>query len=203
MEKIQKVKNKLVSQNISGIALDIDDTLSWTVHFWFSEMVKNFGNPENMSIDELIEKYKYSFNVPYWQSNEALEWVSEKVKSNELQKMLPLMGDADVQVDRIHKIIPVIAYITVRPESVKDGTEFWLRKYSFPKAEIICRPDDIPHSEGNKWKAEVLNDLYPQVVGIVDDNPALAENLVEGYKGTVYKFENNWDEIYEMLKLKY
>lgn len=65
-----------------GIAVDIDETLSWTVGYWVEQMQEKFGNPEKLSIKEMIEKYRYTQNIPYWQSAEALKWIDENVFEN-------------------------------------------------------------------------------------------------------------------------
>ena len=38
----------LVQINETGLGVDIDETLSWTVGRWAKEMQKLFGNPENL-----------------------------------------------------------------------------------------------------------------------------------------------------------
>lgn len=48
-----------------GLAVDIDETLSWTLKYWVEKMAEKFGNPENLSVLEIIKKYRYSQNVPY------------------------------------------------------------------------------------------------------------------------------------------
>lgn len=88
----------------------------------------------------------------------------------------------------------IAAYITIRPISVATGTQEYLGAYGFPPAPIILRPDDIAHSDGNKWKAEVLHLLHPKIRGIVDDNRKLVSSLVPGYSGKVYVFGYSGDE---------
>lgn len=154
-------------------------------------MLEKFGNPENLSIKDLIAKYRYTQNVPYWQTPEALEWMESKRKDNELQEQLPLIEESDKMVQKIDEIIPIVGYITIRPRSVLSGTRNWLNKHSFPKVDILARPSDIHSSEGNQWKAEVLLFLYPQVLGIIDDSPSVVEKLSKEYKGTVYLYDSN------------
>lgn len=177
-----------------GLAVDIDETLSWTVGHLMERMQEKFGNPENLSVKEIIEKYRYTQNVPYWQSVEALEWVKENIHSNELQEELPLIEEANTYLNKINQIIPISAYITVRPASILSGTQKWLDKHGFPKAEIICRPLDVAHTDGNKWKAEVLKELYPNVLGIIDDNVKLLEYLGKDYRGIVFSYDHDFIE---------
>lgn len=197
----------------TGLAVDIDETLSWTIGHWVAQLQTNFGNPENLSVKEIIEKYRYTQHVPYWQSAEALQWIDDKIHSNEEQKNLPLIEDADIYLNKINLLIPITAYITVRPESVMSGTKDWLKKHKLPEAPIICRPNDVGHGSGNQWKAGVLKKIYPQVIGIIDDNAKLVKFLEPDYKGVVFLYDHttidsslniipcpNWLHVYEEIK---
>lgn len=175
----------------TGLAVDIDETLSWTIGYWIEEMQIKFGNPENLTIREMIEKYRYTQNVPYWQHEEALQWVDEKINSNETQESLPLIEGSSAYLNRINQIIPIVAYITIRPKRVIDGTKNWLAKHNFPSAPVICRPNELVHSNGNEWKAKVLKELYPKVQGIIDDNAKLLQFLSPDYKGRVFMYEHH------------
>ena len=212
-KSVEILKSHLKSNNLKGIALDIDETLSWTIGWWVERMQKFFGNPENLTVVEMVEKYKLTQNVPYWQTKEALEWMEIHREDNELQKDLPLIHSADNSVKEINKIIPILAYITVRPESVITGTKEWLRKHGFPEAEIIARPKIIAHNDGNRWKADVLEYLSPEIAGIIDDNPGVIENLNSNYKGKIFLFNNsitnhqenvitcpNWQSVIKSIK---
>ena len=42
-----------------GLGVDIDETLSWTVGYWMEEMQKLFGNPESLSVRDMVAKYRY------------------------------------------------------------------------------------------------------------------------------------------------
>lgn len=196
-----------------GLAVDIDETLSGTIGYWVTTMQEKFGNPENLSVKEVIEKYRYTQNVPYWQSAEALAWIDQKIHSNELQEELPLIEDADIYLKKIAKIIPIAAYITVRPEVVLSGTQNWLNKHHLPQAPIICRPPNIAHQDGNAWKADTLSKLYPQVLGIIDDNAKLLEYLPADYQGVVFLYDHHetnsqlkvtpcphWPQVYSAIK---
>ncbi len=195
---------------LQGLALDIDETLSKTNIFWIESLSELFGNPENLTPKELAAKYRYTQNVPYWQSQEALDWMESARNSNNFQEQIPLIEDAHHTVQKINTIIPIIAYLTARPISVADGTQRWLDRHGFPKAQLITRPNEVPSSDGNLWKAKVLQDMYPDVIGIVDDNSLLVDNLSSDYKGVVFLYDNiqhqrkdikvipceHWDDVY-------
>jgi len=209
IKSVVDLKNKLISQKIRGLALDIDETLSFTIGLMAEKLIEGVGNPENLTAFEIARKYKHTDKIPYWQNDLSKKILFDFINSNEMQKDIPLMENAKEVVNRINKVIPIVAYITVRPEIILEGTKFWLDKHGFPEAELIAKPMDIDRSDGNKWKAGVLDYLYPQVMGIVDDNPGLADFLSKDYQGTVYLYNNteinrtdikiiaceNWEEV--------
>jgi hypothetical protein len=206
---------KLPKITREGIALDIDETLSDTISYWVFEMQRKFGNPENLSVKEMIVKYRYAQNVPYWQTSEAMSWAEDQRNSNELQTKLQLIKDADAYVKKINKIIPIVAYISIRPDTVIGGTQAWLDKHGFPKAPVICRPKDIPTERGSEWKARVLEKLYPKVRGIIDDNSSVLKFINKDYKGTIFLYDHkkpvpsnvntihckDWPEVYSNVKV--
>lgn len=200
-----------------GLALDIDETLSDTNIFWFTKLSELFGSPEGLSPREIAAKYRYSQNVPYWQTGEALAWMEAARHGNEIQTILPLIEDALHTVEAIHRIVPIVAYVTARPESVREGTLTWLRTHGFPEAPLIMKPQDIPTDEGVRWKAAILTEQYPHIMGIVDDHPGLVEALPPLYAGTVFLYNFNspvvtnlsvvvcplWSDVYAAVQQQY
>ena len=190
MSEYKDLKNKLKKQGVRGLALDIDETLSFTAQYWVSYLSEKFGNPENLSPKEIIQKYRIVHHYPYWRSEEALLWMENARNSNELQKELPLIENANQIVNKINKIIPIACYLTARPHAVKEGTKHWLGKHGFPKAEVLTRPEDMTYEEATgSWKSKVLEELYPQVLGIVDDNASVIENLSKDYEGYIFLYD--------------
>lgn len=182
------LKRKLRLSGEKGLALDIDDTLSLTIDYLVEEYFKKLGNPENLNSRELMKKYNHTNNVPYWQSEVKKEIIKNINNSAEFHRNLPLIKNADKTVQEINKTIPIVAYITARPTIISQATIFWLKKYNFPKATIIFRPKNIKSEDGSQWKAKILKYLYPEVIGIVDDNPGLVNFFDKKYKGIVYLY---------------
>jgi len=170
------------------IAVDIDETLAWTVGHWVKQMQILFGNPEQLSVQEMVDKYRYTQNIPYWQSKEILAWAEEQKQSNRDQLDIPLIENSNTVLQEIHNIIPIKAYISIRPQRVFLGTKKWLEKYHFPQADIILRPDEIPHTEGNQWKASLLAKIFPSINIVMDDNPKRMEYFPSSYQGTILFF---------------
>lgn len=191
--KVQELKTELEEQNVRGIAVDIDETLSNTVKWWFSRMLEIFGNPENLDWLGVYEKYRHSSKVPYWQTEEAKIWMEERRMDNAMQTELEVIENSLETVHEINEIVPVVAYITARPEQVISGTKEWLELHGFPEASIISRPNDVPIQVGNKWKANVMRELYPYVQGIIDDNVDFPLEFSDDYKGKVYIYNYESD----------
>lgn len=190
--QITEFKQRLKDAGIKGLALDIDETLSWTVGYWMEMIIKIFGNPaEGLTVHELVEKYRYTFNVPTWDREEVRNWVEDAIHSEELHEEIPLIENANTMVQKINEIIPIVAYITARPESITEVTKRWLAKHNFPMAELIMKPVDVPVFEGSKWKAGVLQYLAPEVLGIIDDNPHLPEHIGFDYPGIIFLYNNS------------
>ena len=214
-QEVRDFKRKLVAGKRRGIVLDIDDTLSWTIGSWVEQLQQRFGNPENLSVKEMSIKYKYALDAPYWQTREVWEWVEMTREDNQMQENLTLIEGASDYVKKIQALLPIVGYLTIRPRSVLDGTYKWLKKYNFPRVEVLARPAEVPSAEGDKWKAEVLDFLYPQVQGIVDDKMAVVEYLPKDYQGTIFLYDNEtaevknikvipckaWPEVYAQIKL--
>ena len=177
---------------MKGLAVDIDCTLSNTNVYWIKILKAKFGNVGNLTTYEIIQKYTYASKVPQWQTDEAKKYMTHLREDSDAQFNLPLIKGADKWVRRINKLIPIKAYLTMRPKLVHNGTKRWLEKYGFPKAKIISRPNKITHEGGNKWKADKLMSLYPDISGIIDDNPFFIDALGRNYKGIIFLYKNDY-----------
>ncbi|OGH07753.1 MAG: hypothetical protein A2171_02560 [Candidatus Levybacteria bacterium RBG_13_35_9] len=217
MNKITVFKSRLKKSKIRGLALDIDETISHTAKYWVDVLTVKFGNPEGLTAREIFRKYRRIQEYPHWKTKEALEWMEWAKQADEIQQDIPLIENANHIVNKIHKIKPIVCYITARPDIILPGTKKWLDKHGFPKAEIITSSKSIGHIEASKLKVDLLIKLYPEVVGIVDDNLRLIEDLPSSYKGTLflYDIEDNisdreniiscatWEEVYKQIKIRF
>jgi hypothetical protein len=198
MKEARNLKVDLQQRGLTGLALDIDETLSDTGPHWWQHMVK-FHAPTGLTMEEVLERYQYIERVPAWQSDAAREYMRQGMESNEFQETIPLLHESNTMVAKLNKVVPVVAYITARPEVVRTGTERWLTAHGFPKAPVILRADKLGHdyiATKNQWKAEVLRELYPEVLGIVDDNPGLPDELAKvGYEGKLFVYGSQMQEI--------
>jgi len=216
-QQIIDFKQKLAFENKQGLVLDLDETLSYTIGYWIEQLQKKFGNPEHLSVKKMVDKYRYAQNVSYWQTSTALEWMENAREDNKIQESLSLIDSANYFVNKINSIIPIVGYLTTRPRTVMPGTLKWLAKNNFPEVKVLARPSEISSSEGDSWKAVVLNFLYPEVQGIIDDKSFIAESLPPDYKGIFFLYNSHttkqknikvipcktWFDVYTQVKLTY
>jgi len=160
------------TNHTSGLALDIDDTLSWTCREWAECLHAEFGNPENLTPQEFVDRYRLTQHAPYFQRDDILVRIREMCFDPAFHDGVAVIEDALPALKKIEKIIPIGAYLTARPESVRASTQQWLSRHNFPEAELIMCPDERPLGTAGEWKAQVLEESYPGIVGIVDDNPS-------------------------------
>lgn len=212
---IVALKHRLKQKRLKGLALDIDDTLARSGDAWIQGVQAKFGNPENLTVEQIKQKYRYSYNAPYWNSPAVRQW-EEGVRYNEGWHLaLPLIKNANHIVNQVHHLVPVVVYLTARPKALLSATRGWLVKHGFPKAEIVYRPTSVRLPVSLAWKAEVLEYLYPQVSGMVDDHPQLAKDLSKNYRGVLYLYDyhdqaprgdinivpcKNWNEVLKKIQ---
>lgn len=183
---VSELKASLINSGCRGLVLDIDETLSATNVAWFRKLEKQFGNPDSRPLKDLIAEYHLAEHVPFWQTEEALEWMQQQRDDPKAQDDLPLVPGAVEGVHALRKVIPIVGYCTVRPVNTDEDTIEWLRENGFPDLPVVAKPVDVPFSEGNKWKAAALHELWPEVMGIVDDNPMVPSFAGKDYPGTIY-----------------
>jgi hypothetical protein len=174
---------------LSGIALDIDDTLSWTCREWVSILFKEFGNPENLTSHEFAKKYRLLENAPYFQRADVLARCLEICVDESNYHSIRPIEEAGLAIQGLEHIVLIAAYLTARPESLRRATGEWLKKYGFPEAELIMNPHEFSIEKKGSWKQDALIKLYPRIAGIIDDNPSVCDNLPADYPGVVFLYE--------------
>jgi hypothetical protein len=215
MHTIDSLKAHLHTQDAPGLALDIDDTLCVTGRIWYDELKRVAGDP-GLTFEEMWKQYSGRFQqAPAWKDHPAVAtWIHEMINSHDHYAALIPWEKAKERVWDVNGIVPIRAYVTMRSLSVLDATQAWLDAHGFPKAPILSRPIDIPNLEMHAWKARALEELYPHLVGIVDDDPHVIRQLKPGYQGTVFLFGEaerpredinvvcckNWDEVYARVQ---
>ncbi len=185
MYDLQSLKEKLRTSP-PGLALDIDDTLSQTWAYWGKEMLQRFGNPEGLTWEEIRHKYRRCENVPYWQTDEARAWMEASRRGGDYYEELERIHGSHECIYRIQEHLPIHLYLTARSIEMLDVTKAWLAKHGYPDVEVISRPLDVPYEDTYRWKSSVLMELYPSIVGIVDDDANLPSHVPAEYPGVIY-----------------
>lgn len=175
---------------LTGLALDIDDTLSWTCREWADLLLTEFGNPENLSKHEFEKKYRLLENAPYFQRDDILARCRELCMDTDSYHWLPPIEGALHAIMEIEKVVPIVAYITARPELLRDTTSAWLETHGFPKAELHMNPEEFSFQRKGNWKQEVLEKLYPRITGIIDDHFNICNALSDDYPGVVFLYRH-------------
>jgi len=181
-------QNRVKVKERIGLLLDIDNTLSATSKSFFSFLAERFGVPDGETVESLFARYQYSWRVPMWQTRE-IEEVSDSLEySNSHHQNMEVIEEARQGVSMLRGMIPIVAYITTRPEVLRNATEKWLAKNGFPLAPVVMRPDSLHRKSGNAWKVEQVKTLFKDSIGIVDDHHDVGRGLADDYDGTVFIF---------------
>ena len=190
------LKEVLVKSDTNGICLDIDDTIAATNVFFARKYNSLFGNPESLSPEEIIAKYRYVTDVPYWQDPIKKNMMEEGFQLGEHIHFSPPISEAREAVLEIDKTIPIALYLTGRPCRFYNPTCAWLDQHEFPQRGIIMKPErnlleKLKVVEENEWKARLLEFLFPEIVGTIDDNPGIARVISSDYKGLIFLYSHN------------
>lgn len=176
-------------KNIWWLAVDLDETVAATVNYMLEQIFAMFGNEEWLSVDDNVKKYQYAQNIPHTRIEDIKAWINVMKFDNDFHIRLPLLWNCNEILAQINEIIPIKAYITARPEAVRQWTQTWLDKHWFPQAELIMKPDVLAYSENDQnRKANTLKKLYPEISGIIDDHQWLVSQLAPDYQWTFYLF---------------
>ncbi len=168
------------------LAVDIDDATADTVHHFARLLDERYGNPEGLTPDELVKKYRIIPAMGFWQTPKVLEWLNAQAADNDAQFAVPPVAGAVEALQKLSGHFEIL-YISSRPEIVREGTERWLARNAFPKGKLILRTQ-YDDKNGNAWKAKIIEEKYPDSAGIIDDNPEIIPEFTRHYKGVVYLF---------------
>jgi len=202
--------------DLERLVVDIDCTLSDTRQAYFRALTPLFS-PPGTDWKELMERYRYSTNVPEWQTPEAQAWIERFRNDPQAQEDLLVYPGAQEGIIELQTVIGLYAYLSARPGTVREATRRWIEKNKFPSKPLILKPEQCREND-SEWKARQLMQLYErnQVSGIIDDDRNLGEILIaKRYQGTVFVLEGiappheriipcrNWIEVVEKVKERY
>lgn len=180
-------------QGKRGLACDLDNVVTDTTPKVFEIIDNTFPRPDydkKLSLQQLLHKYTHSRNIPYWTTKEALEFQNYLVHSPEFYNDLPLLPQAIESLHEINETIPIICYLTARPEVAKEVSEEYLKRHNAPVAPVILRPSNSDNHgfvySNNVWKASFVKSVK-NIVGLIDDERDLV-HLLTDYNGALFVF---------------
>jgi len=192
-KQIKQIKNK----STAGIFLDIDDTICATNLYIARLFNEQYGNSEKLSPEEIVMRYRYPDKVPSWQTPIVTKRQNEIFDSGRHMHFYPVVDRSLEYFLRIDSIIPILGYLTGRPDRFHKTTTRWLSKQGFPKRQVIMRPENsfIPEfglENGFHWKARILESL-PNILGTIDDSFGITSYLPKNYPGTIFLYSHGED----------
>ena len=172
------------------LAVDLDETVAWTVGHWMARLLKEFPIEGSPSVEQLIREHRFAQNVPDWRANsEALQRMQEFRSCPDLHRELPIIPGSAEALRRLESFFS-FEYLTMRNELVLDATKEWLALHKFPTGDVTVCPSETPLEQKTSWKARVLELRYPDLVGIIEDHPDVVRSLPADYKGTVFFYSH-------------
>lgn len=207
-------KKQIKNKSLTGILLDIDDTICATNLYIARLFNEQYGNAEGLSSKEIVAKYRYPSNVPSWQIPRIIKEQDDIFNRGLHIPFCQAVDQSLKYVSRINSIIPISGYLTSRPDKFYKITLQWLLKQGFPKKPIIMRPgnsfDELGLENGFHWKAKMLESLS-NVLGAIDDSLGITNYLPSNYQGIIFLYSHGeqtprfpftrncptWKEVYE------
>lgn len=177
--------------SVPTLAVDLDETVAWTVGHWIGRLLKEFPIEGSPSVEQLIEQHRFAERVPEWKANPAaLERMQQFRCCPDLHRELPIIPGSVEALRRLESLFS-FEYLTMRNELVLDATKDWLTRHNFPAGEVTVCPSETPLEQKTSWKARVLELRYPDLVGIIEDHPSVVQSLPADYQGTVFFYSHS------------
>jgi 5'(3')-deoxyribonucleotidase len=156
------------------LVCDIDEVLadSWSAHL--EHLNSYFGR--NFTPDE-VAPFGFVQNFPGWEDKEELQRITKILRQDpEFILSHQVIEGALKGIWNLTKIGQLLAYITTRPASTSQATLKWLETNGFPKAPVVCLPDEYLLTLFEwEWKRRKIEEIRPDLV--IEDNIPLAEEL--------------------------
>jgi len=187
---LQTIIAQLQSQP-TGLAFDIDDTLSSTSDGYFDLLNQNHPAPTYLTKELFRKKYALTGEVTHWRSiQDAFDLLISKVNCPKFHYQLPPFPNAVYHANILNEHNLFSCYLTARKEDMRELTQRWLNEHNFPQKPLIMRPDNIDFlSKHKEWKADTLYALHPYVTGLIDNDTRILSHLQQqNYPGSLYLF---------------
>ncbi len=176
----------------SGLAIDIDDSLSETTAAFIERLSQDFPPPTGMHITVESAKRHYALNGEpiYWGGlPEARLLYKTMAYDPAFHRTFSPMKGAREGIQLLEEAGLVSCYVTARTDDMEQETREWLEEHGFPQKPIMLRDRTIADLHHTTWKAMVLERLYPIVSGALDDNTGIARHAERlQYRGKFFLF---------------
>lgn len=186
------------SVDARGIFVDIDDTISETSKYIIDTLNYEFGNDEKLPNKKILEEYHFFSKLDCRKIKKIINRIDDIYMNGEFTTNLEPVEDSLEGIVTIDKFIPIIGYMTARPDNFLDDTESWLDRNGFPKLPIIMRPREMLSGDTHvknrsQWKANLL-EKYRNSFGIIDDDENISKFISTDYHGKIflYNSKNNF-----------
>ena len=154
----------------------------------YPEVRRAIVEDRDLTIDEMVKKYTFAKDVPYWGGNAGIHSRLVEIRTNPEEILqVPPIASAIESLNRIHERVPVKCYFSTRPQSLWAATSEWLKQNGFPQAELILTPDDVPNREADQWKVDLISKRL-DISGIIDNSNEVVSLFPDDYHGIVFHF---------------
>ncbi len=186
---LQTIIAQLQSQP-TGLAFDIDDTLSSTSDGYFDLLNLTHPAPTYLTKELFRKKYARTGEVTHWRSiQDAYDLLISKVNCPQFHYELSPFPHAIEQTTILNNHNFFACYLTARKEDMRELTQRWLDEQGFPKKPLIMRDNTIEFSNHTQWKTAALHSLYPYIQGLIDNDARILSHLQQrSYPGNLYLF---------------
>jgi hypothetical protein len=169
-------------------AVDLDETVFNTVLVWMELLSDQFGGHGGLTPRELVCAYRHTNEVPAWKGREDVEaFMVRARRDHDIHVKLPLIEGAVEGLQALASWADLV-YLTMRPEEVREATQQAIILNQLPDGQVIMPDIGMPLADRPRWKGTLLHEMYPSLVGIVDDSPDVVQKIPDGYQGTVLLF---------------
>ncbi len=88
---IAAFKKQLENSGTKGLVIELDETLASSIYHMAGELAKLYGNPLNLSVEELCERMT-EHDVPFWKLEVIREWGLKALESEEITEAYPIIA---------------------------------------------------------------------------------------------------------------
>lgn len=172
-----------------GILFDLDDVLFECYPDYIGPLNGRFRT--ELTLEE-VALYGYVQDVPVWQSfgGDFFAFMRELRSNPEFVGGHSVKEGALEGIYDLARIGEVFGYVTTRPQSVYQVTVNQLEHYGFPRAPVICMPDEfLLAPEELFWKRKQIERLEPDLV--VEDNVRFVDTLSPRIRAIIIKGMHN------------